>query len=306
MLRIAAVFVLLCLSTIAHAGEVVGLPLWSEDGRWFVYTSDEKSHVYLNEDDLTGFGEVFTIAHVVDVRTGVVQDYLIEHKTLQEGRSALGKELKGVLSKAAFEKWISGQRLVPGTFSRESNGLRVETAWKGGAWKADAFNFEVEDAGTLEVAALRGKSRLAPASVKLSPQAIATQCRLRVNWAPGASAVAYVVEWPEKSWMLGPVEGQAEVLVRALGLRVQVTAHRSVSQKAVQKTTAALIAAGMPATVGPPALKARQATVIYAAPALLEEVARLAQVVPGGATVEPLTWAVDADVVVALGDSATR
>jgi hypothetical protein len=56
-------------------------------------------------------------------------------------------------------------------------------------------------------------------------------------------------------------------------------------------------------SIGGPKAK-RATTVIYADPAHTEVAAKLVPAIPGGATVDKLTWKPKADIVIAIGDSA--
>ncbi len=73
---------------------------------------------------------------------------------------------------------------------------------------------------------------------------------------------------------------------------------------AFEKAFAALEKAGFAPTHQRAAQDARNRSVVYAAKGNEMDAARIAAALPGGATVEPLTWTAQFDVVVALGHSA--
>lgn len=87
------------------------------------------------------------------------------------------------------------------------------------------------------------------------------------------------------------------------GVRAQLLAAPAVLTQAQGRLLDAMEKAGLtPVFVGP-AQKAREKTVIYAAKGFEAVAATLAKALPGGATVEALTWQAGVDVVVAAGKS---
>jgi hypothetical protein len=90
---------------------------------------------------------------------------------------------------------------------------------------------------------------------------------------------------------------------RIVGPRVQLLA-KGLSSEALEKTAEALEKAGFAPTSRDEARAAREKSVVYAAKGLEADARRIAAAVPGGATVEALSWKTKFEVVVALGASA--
>jgi hypothetical protein len=130
-------------------------------------------------------------------------------------------------------------------------------------------------------------------------------------WAPGCHHLAWLLQGgyqeysPRARTPIGPYSPRMGLLVKPVGPVVHVMAHPSATA-AVDPTIAALTAAGFAPHVGPAALQDRDYTVVYTALAARADAARIAAAVPGGATIEALTWTTPADVVVAAGLSAVR
>jgi hypothetical protein len=121
-------------------------------------------------------------------------------------------------------------------------------------------------------------------------------------WSPDGHYVAFVVRstlWSGGGGMYG-VEGY----VGAAGPRVQVLAVKDVLAAAKAPAVKAVEVAGGVVVFAGPAKKARERSVIYAAKGSEALAKAIAVGVPGGATVEALSWKTEAEVVVALGASA--
>jgi len=117
---------------------------------------------------------------------------------------------------------------------------------------------------------------------------------VRWSWSPDCRFVAWVVD---------DLGSASKVTVRPVGPIIHVMAHRS-APESVDPIVNALIGRGLSPHVGPKALKDREATVVYTSAASAEVAKTVAAAVPGGATVEPLSWTTPADIIVAAGRSA--
>jgi hypothetical protein len=167
-----------------------------------------------------------------------------------------------------------------------------EGEWKGGTYKPpsqSSAEFSVERDGK-STPSLRWYSGAAD---------------LETYWSPDGKYVAWVVRpstWEgmdgSKTWSIGVGTGGTP--------RVQLLADKAILAKAVPAVTDAIVAAGFTPTWSGPALKARDGTVVYAADGYDEAAKKAAEAVPGGATVDKLSWKADAELVIAIGKSALK
>jgi hypothetical protein len=127
---------------------------------------------------------------------------------------------------------------------------------------------------------------------------------VRPVWSPDCRFVGWVLSgYRPSSAATGPWRPDRAALVGPVGPTIHIMAHRS-APEVVDPIADALRGAGFAPHVGAKALKDREATVVYTSGAAKAEAARIAAVIPGGATVEPLTWPTPADLVVAAGRTA--
>lgn len=125
---------------------------------------------------------------------------------------------------------------------------------------------------------------------------------LEVYWSPDARYVAWVVT-PSKWHGMDGSYG-VSIYVGASGPQVQVLGMPEVLKAATAKVTAAVEQQGAMVVFVGRAKKARATSVVYAAQGSEREAQAIAKALPGGGTVEALTWAAGVDLVVALGSSA--
>lgn len=121
-------------------------------------------------------------------------------------------------------------------------------------------------------------------------------------WSPDGRYVAWVLTTSDWSGMDGSRSFQV-VVGPGRGTRTQVLAAAEVLAKGSPKLLDAVEKAGLTLAFVGPAKKARPRSVVYAAKGFEADAQRLAALVPGGATVEPMSWASGADVVLAGGSS---
>jgi len=122
-------------------------------------------------------------------------------------------------------------------------------------------------------------------------------------WSPDGRYVAWVLKTSDWQGMDGSV--QLYVVIGSGGNpRAQVLAAPDVLKQAGGPVTKAVEAAGLTVVLVGKAQKPRDQSVVYAAKGFEAAAKRAAAAVPGGATVEPLTWKPGVELVVALGRSA--
>ncbi len=137
-------------------------------------------------------------------------------------------------------------------------------------------------------------------SVALKPRN--ARGRLAQFWAPNGRRVVMFLRDERCTPSMGDFacEYVNEFVVdRTVGPRLHLAVYGQ-ADDAVKKAVEALERAGFAPTQLTPAQKERRATVVYAAKGAEAEAKRVASVL-AGATIEPLTWKTDAELVVALG-----
>lgn len=123
-------------------------------------------------------------------------------------------------------------------------------------------------------------------------------------WSPDCRQVGWILGGYEpRGSAIGPYRPRSSVLVGKVGPSIHVMAHPN-ARDAVDPLVRAASQAGFSPHIGPAALQDRDKTVIYTAAASRADAERLSKVIPGGASIEALTWSTPADIVVAAGRSA--
>lgn len=95
------------------------------------------------------------------------------------------------------------------------------------------------------------------------------------------------------------------MLDRAVGPRIQLVG-KDLPAQAFSKLAAALDGKGFVVAATGEAQKARDATVVFVAKGSESDAQKIAAAIPGGATVEALSWKAPFEIVVAVGASAAR
>jgi hypothetical protein len=142
---------------------------------------------------------------------------------------------------------------------------------------------------------------------------------LASGYLSGASVTVSAWWSPDRrriAWFMSIVQakpngqGDFEIYHRGLvgfapaeGPRIEIVS-RGIPAQTIDRTLAAIEKAGFAPTLVGEAEELRKKTVVYAAGEWAEQAKRVAAAVPGGATVEPLSWKPPYDMVVALGASA--
>jgi hypothetical protein len=254
---------------------------WTADGRYFAWKG---AHVQGEEgDERPVFG-------VVDTRTDRTE----------------------VMSPASFEAWQKGHALSPPNASARCGEAELVA-------RVEALGGFEPEVATLTDGALslpyQGAERLMTLGVvqggtEWIQVEIGSDWRLlgmaaRPAWSPDCRLVAWVLAgYPPSDAATGPWLPDRTVVVRPAGPLIHIMAHGSAPQT-VDPIYDALRGAGFAPHVGPKAMKDREATVVYTSGPAKAVAEKVAAAIPGGATVEPLTWATPADLVVAAGRSVT-
>ena len=250
---------------------------WTADGQWFVWSE--------------GFDETRDRWVLVPARGGapvelkgddVWKAWLKQHPLAEEGKTGA----RSPDGKAQVEVKSKRGELKDGSWSaQETRGDAVQCSIKRGTETLPSLSFKTLTAG--------GSTR-AGASLEFS-------------WSPDGKRVAFVYSaGSSKPNGMGDYEGEdlSEVSIdRVVGPRVQLVG-KDLAQAAFDKTAAAIENAGFAPTGRDSAQANREKSVVFAAKGNEAAARAIAAVVPGGATVEALTWKPKFEIVVALGKSA--
>lgn len=306
---------LLTLVSCCAAAEPLG---FTADGRYWV-TTESLGGAIGPIDEMSGEqqGPTWTaaVAVVNDLNTGKAQRYALSFKG--EGKKATAKAqdaVKGLPDGAAFEAWKKDHPLsllVSRTSpdGKRSADITVKPNDSAG-WKKDTFEFE-RMAGNDGCRSLLTFSTSADGKVEPvqswwgeGPGAGMLSGTVRVAWSPDGRRLAWVIH--RNSGMMRDHAQDLVKLSAATGPRIELVADKAIAEEAAAKVGEALALKGLfVANVGP-AKKARDASVVYAAKGFEAQGKDLAALVPGGATVEALSWKADSELVIAAGRSVLK
>jgi hypothetical protein len=240
---------------------------WTDDGRWFAFT------VFHYDDD----GETRQGGGVVDTQTDEIQ--IFEAKPYDDWKTAHPLKAGSTAATCGSNELVS---------LREDLGGLEEALGEGG-----------EFWNTLSLRA-RGRDWVVQEAGTISPQH---------TWSPNCSHIAWTRRGnrlnAHKSDGVLPYQRIGTITVRAAGPVVHIMAHKD-AEETVAPLLAHLSKEAWAPHVGPNALKDRDATVLYATDEAMETAASMAATIPGGATVELMTWPSPGDIIVAAGRSVTR
>ncbi|MBX7097272.1 MAG: hypothetical protein K1X89_06155 [Myxococcaceae bacterium] len=291
---------------------------FSSDGRYWV-TTETLSGTLGQVDENTGAQEgpfwSASLAVVNDLLTGKAERYALSLKGDDKKATAKAQDaVKGLPDAAAYEGWKKEHPLTLHLSRTSPDGKRTaEISVKPSdevSWKQGTFTFErmFSDDGCRSLLTFSvvtdGKAQPVQTWWGEGPSAGMLSGTVKPAWSPDGRRVAWVIHRN-----MGMVRDTAMDLVKlsaTSGPRVEVLADKSIAEQAVPKVTEALGLKGtFVANVGP-AKKARDASVVYAAKGFEAQAKELAALVPGGATVEPLTWKTESELVIAAGRSVLK
>lgn len=308
--RLALAALALLAPTLALAQvEVLG---WSKDSAWFALQRS------VDNGGAGGTSAGSVAVQVVGAVTAEKQEFHLKDFGDDKGEVV---DAKGT---AAFEAWRRAHPLTQATPARASKDGRASaeltakdaavTGWSndGGGFAFDGALIECPDDGSANM----GGCGVKPATLtawltvagKKRPAATFTVAgrngKVTPYWSPDGSRVAWVLEASAPN----PFSGDPmKVLVEFSGngsMAVELLADEALLKQIAPKVASALRKAGFPPARSGKAVKPREKSVVYAASGSEAVAKQVAAAVPGGATVEPLSWKTDCDVVVAVGKSA--
>lgn len=277
---ILAVMLLSGVAFASHAERLGELKGVTADGRYFVWIgapeeSDEE-------------GNLSTYAEVNDLLLGTNVEYLCTGKgDFEPGHGS-----------ADFARWLAAHPLKPLLVSRTSPDKKreadVEPETGAGTWGDDTFYSDSAFGWSLVVRHDKTTDQVGFTS---------TGDNVSVAWTPDGKHTIWVVSRkgrmvrdPGSDTVIIGTDGSPSVAV--LAPREKLAPAKGVAEK--------LVKAGFEIGSVAPMMKPRDKSVVFGAKNQLDLAKKVAAAVPGGATVEPLTWHTPFDVVVALGPDALK
>jgi hypothetical protein len=268
----AAVAVLLVPARAPAQGGSLEYPGWTSDGSYFSYSNTSGSVPELS---------------VLDATTGIAVADAYQCSFDPDASPVCGR-LAATL-----------QDTIPSRTSPDGKGkAEVVLVMKkgGGRWEGGRFVREARFESELRVVR-DGISRVS---------AVVTTSVTDVTpyWSPDGKRVAWLIDEGSRQCGLADCTQLSAVIGSAGGVNVQILADNAILSRVVRPVAKAVAAAGLtPAFVGK-ALKAREKSAVYFGEGFKAQADQIAAALPGGASVEKLTWKSPADVVVAVGASA--
>lgn len=255
--------------------------------------------------------ETMTLVTVHDVRRGSDAHFVLAYKMLtKEGHAAtLEKKYAAAGDAKAFDAWKKAHPLTKASARKTragEAGVAVKMENPEGdppAWDKSSIGWIVTGTTTVTLSVTCGKDTAREVIQQEMAAMYEPDWTATPYWDPTGHRVLFLLQEAVAKTMRGPDGGHIQYVVVPCGPRVEVVASSGLDQAAV-KVADAVEKAGFTAISIGPAQAARPATVIYADAAHTELATRLAAAIPGGATVDKLTWKPKADLVVAVGASA--
>lgn len=242
---------------------------WTKDGAHFAYGACDQPPAFTPPDYCTGY-------YVLSARTGDVV------------------ELK---DKAAYEAWTKAHPFADGTADGSNHGGKAELVVV--APGADWYH------GTFSASAKPTSCNIVRGAEKLACH-FTVAAGVIVSWSPDETRLAWISSRQPCDRDASGARCEPVVTAgveRAIGPEIDVAAI-DLKDASIDKTMMALEHAGFAPTSTAAAKAARAKSVVYVAKGFDDAGKKIAAAVPGGASVEPLTWKTDYDVVVALGATA--
>jgi hypothetical protein len=281
---------------------------WTEDGRYVAY--EHRRYAY---DDETGDELEGRFAAVFDTKTETTTHYLLESDPQTfSGLGAHADPFRAAQPSSAWEVWTASHPLVAGGTapSCADRAVYVDEEDLGGygitpgVWKDGKRDIGSQLGNrSVVIGVERGGVRTLHFEASLAPTSPFASTTLALSWSPRCTHLLYgLMGYALPHGGMDRYGPDDAVQVLPAGPVIHIMAHQT-AERTVEPVFGALTAAGFSPHVGPHALKDRGATVVYTRPEAKEEAALVAAAIPGGATIEALTWKSAADMVVATGTS---
>lgn len=274
---------------------------WSKDGSSFVWTFLDQSYINVPEDsENMELGETARVAVVYDVSSSTKTEYLVSYKAVRAKNGGYVKSrYVNAPNKAALDAW---RRTNPLSLTTGSTGPRGETA--------EALVNDAPETSWTYLDDSTTRLRVTKAGVEASVEVndgvgmFVPEHTVDVYWDPTGYRVAIVLWTLPAQTMRGKSPLTAEVYFLDIPrTRVQLLSPPRLDEKAAELAVR-LGEANCEVSRAAPK-KDRNATVIYAAKGAEADAKAIARLIKG-ATVEPLTWKPDVELVIALGAPGAR
>lgn len=296
---------------------------WTTDGRYLAYEYNGSIGEHWEEEAHGRFVGVLdteneeTVSYVVSIDA---DGFGPEDKELQRKLAAWKMWPK----KAAFDKWLENHPLKQSTNVQSCASAKLVVELEDvlgyadtqptGSWKNNVFSYQAEPAAVLELGVEVGGKYWKHGELLQQRRRWTGSYEVGISWSPNCDRIAWRVV--SKSIDQDPTAGMwdggyyaavvgSPFFVGPVGPNIHVMAHES-AIGALEPVVDALGKAGLPAHRGPNALKARDKTVVYAWSGAKDEAGKVASLIPGGASVDKITWRTEADIIVAVGQSAAQ
>ncbi len=260
--------------------------------------------------------ETISLAIVHDARSGTEQKFVLTYKALsKQGKTkpTLKPKYAGAPDAIAFAAWkklhplarVAGRKHAKGMASVEVTLAPAdgEPAPDKPVWAHEAISWSVDASAQVRLATACGKDAASELVEQQMAGMYSPHWTATPFWDPSGHRVAFVLSEAVTKTMRGPDGGRLQYVIVPCGPRVDVVAPAGLDKAAAPVADAVEKAGFTVVSIGA-AKAARTQTVVYADAAHTEIASKLAAAIPGGATVDKLTWKPKADIVVAVGDSA--
>lgn len=287
---------------------------WTADGHSLVWTAADSQFAAIDEESMgmapPATDETAKLAIVLDIRRGDKTTFLLEYKALTAAGKKTGtlkKKYASAGNAAAFDAWKKTNPLTLRPDRKGKTGTaNVTVKLDEGApavWKGNSISYLVENEAKVSLSVACGKVTNSEPIEQTMMATYQPTWKATPYWDPAGRHVAFLLEEATVKTMRGPDGGRTSLVLVPCGTRISVVGPADA--KAIKDKVADLLEKGgyNVSDIGPAKAK-RAATVVYANATHSAEAEKIARSIPGGATVEKLTWKPKVDIVVAVGDSA--
>jgi hypothetical protein len=297
---------------------------WSADGRYLAFEYvGTIGYGHIGEGEVTGeFIGVFDT--LTERSTDYVLNVQVEAEPEDEADLQELKRWRKLPTRVAFDHWRGAHPLTQTTRVMTCGEAKLEVHLDdiagypdlrpAGSWNGSVFTYKADPVAALTIGVEKGGRFWRHAELFQRTAQWTGDYAIEVSWSPTCLHVAWVVSSKSIDAAIASDgldggyfsdEVNSSLLVKPAGPAVHVMGHKTATDAAA-KVVEAFARAGVPAHRGATALKERDQSVVFAWKGVRDEAEEIAALVPGGASLQPLTWATDADIVVAAGASAAR
>ncbi|MBN2801250.1 MAG: hypothetical protein JXX28_19070 [Deltaproteobacteria bacterium] len=285
--------------------EVLG---WTDDGAVVLKVRRFSTVAPAGQDfeDVAEMSERFAV---------VVRGDAEEHRWRLSGEYPDFQKVHPAPEAEAWKKWSAGHPLHAPATAPSGLQLRVNPTGPKGTWslspEGDGVQLTHEQIGEDIPIAHIGLSNdgdgfweLWTTPFPFSAWSMSATATARPSFSHDGRRVAVLFQTDGAVTMRGAIHGNLDVMLFDAAPLTSILAPQSLPASATQAAKAAL--AGMGALQTGPAKAARERSVVYYAEGFKPQAEAMAAKVPGGATVEAISWEAPQHVVVALGTSSAQ